>query len=51
MHTYILQASIDGVSIDYLETIRADAEPDFWSLYNIAAAHGCDFWTIEEVIA
>lgn len=31
------------------EAIQAAAEPDFWSLEEIAEAHGCKFWTCEEV--
>ena len=49
MRTYILQASVDGINIDYEEAIQAAAEPDFWSLEEIAEAHGCAFWTCEEV--
>lgn len=49
MRTYILQASFDGVNIDYEETIQAATEPDFWSLQDMAESHGCTFWTCEEV--
>lgn len=50
MRTYIFQASVDGVNIDYEETIQAATEPGFWSLEEIAQSHGCAFWTCEEVI-
>ena len=49
MLTYIFQASVDGVNIDYEETIQAATEPDFWSLEEIAESHCCAFWTCEEV--
>lgn len=49
MKKFELTASKDGVAIDYAKTIYAKEEPGFWTLENLAADHGCDFWTIEEI--
>ena len=46
---YELVCSRDGVGIDYAVTIEAEREPDFWDCCTIAAKHGCDFFTLEEV--
>lgn len=48
MKTWELICSVDATNIDYVTTIKADQEPDFWTCYNIAAAHGCEFFTIQE---
>ena len=49
MKTWILTASIDGIGIDYEEIIESENEPDFWTLYNKAAEHNCDFFTVDEL--
>lgn len=49
MKKWILTCSIDAVNIDYEELIESESEPDFWTCYNKAAAHGCDYFTITEV--
>ena len=49
MKRYELVCSRDGVGIDCFVTIEAECEPGFWTCYNIAAEHGCDFFTLEEV--
>ena len=46
---WILTASIDGNMVDYEEIIESENEPDFWTCYNIAYDHGCDFFSIEEL--
>lgn len=47
MKSWFLICSTDGDRINYEATIQADSEPDFWTCYDIAAAHGCEFFTIE----
>lgn len=42
---YHVTLSRDGCDIDAEITLEADTEPDFWDLYDLAAAHGCDFWS------
>ena len=48
MKKWILTCSIDAIDIDYEEIITSDTEPDFWTCSEIAQAHGCDFWTVDE---
>ena len=48
MRKWILTCSIDAVDIDYEEILTSDTEPDFWTCSEIAQAHGCDFWTVDE---
>lgn len=48
MKTYIFTASKTGENVDFETTIQAKAEPDFWGCYELAASHGCEFWTCEE---
>lgn len=47
MKTWYFTASRDGIDIDYSATLHSDAEPDFWTCYDLAAQHGCTFWDIE----
>ena len=49
MKKWELTASIDAVDIDYSEIIESETEPDFWTCEEIANAHGCEWWSIEEV--
>lgn len=49
MHTWLLTCSTDAVGVDYEEIIRSDDEPDFWTCYEIAAAHDCPFFTCEKI--
>lgn len=49
MKTYIFTASETGVNVDFETTIQAAEEPGFWECYELAASHGCAFWTCEEV--
>ena len=51
MKKWQLTASTDGNMIDYSEIIESETEPGFWTCYNIASAHGCEFFTVEEVTA
>lgn len=51
MKKWELTASIDGVNIDYSEILKSEVEPDFWTCYDIASAHGCKFFTVEEIPA
>lgn len=48
MRKYHFTASTDGNNIDYETVLFAMAEPDFWTCYELAAAHGCNFFTVEE---
>jgi hypothetical protein len=48
MKKYILTCSVDGVKIDYETEITAEREPDFWTCYETATAHGCDYFYITE---
>ena len=48
MKKWLLTCSKDGDRINHETTMQADTEPDFWTCYDIAAAHGCEFFTIEE---
>lgn len=48
MKKWTLTASRTGEYIDFECVILAEFEPDFWTCYNIAAANGCDFFSIEE---
>lgn len=45
---WFLECSIDAIMVDYSEVLESDAEPDFWTCYEIAEANGCPFWTISE---
>jgi len=46
---WILTASIDGINVDYEEIIESETEPDFWTQYEIAEKHGCEFFHVEEL--
>lgn len=49
MKKWILTASRDGNLIDYETIIEAEAEPDFWTCYDLASAAGCPFFTIDQM--
>lgn len=49
MRLFEIVCSIDGDQIDYVETVRAYEKPGFWDCYEIAAAHGCEFFHLEEL--
>ena len=48
MNTYVLECSATGIFVDYATELHADTEPDFWTCYEIAQKHGCDYFTITE---
>ena len=47
MKTYLFTASKDGISIDFETVIISGSEPNFWELYELAQAHGCELFTCE----
>lgn len=49
MATYAFTASKTDENVDFYTTITAADEPGFWECYELAASHGCEFWTCEEV--
>ncbi len=51
MKKWRLIASVDAVNIDFETIIESDTEPGFWTCYELAAAHGCDFFDCQEVSA
>lgn len=46
---YFLTASVDAVGIDFECLMYSDGEPGFWDCNDLAADHGCDWWSIEAV--
>ena len=48
MKKWILVCSIDADNVDYEEEIYSDTEPDYWTCYEIAMNHGCEFFEITE---
>lgn len=49
MKSWILECSVDADMIDYEEVLQSETEPDFWTCYNIAEAHGCPWFTVSEL--
>lgn len=49
MKKWILTASIDAVNIDFETVIESDVEPGYWECNDLAASHGCPYWTISEL--
>lgn len=49
MKKWLFSASTDGVNIDFQTVLEANTEPDFWYCYDLAAAHGCEFWAVDEI--
>lgn len=49
MKRWLLTCSTDADKIDWTTTIESDTEPDFWTCYDLAAAHGCPFFDITEI--
>lgn len=47
---WLLDCSIDASMIDYSEVLESDLEPDFWTCYDIANEHRCEFWTLSEFV-
>ena len=48
MRKWILMCSTDADLVDYDEVIESEDEPGFWDCYEIAAAHGCPYFSIYE---
>ena len=48
MRIWHLICSIDADNIDYEEDIVSDTEPDYWTCYNIAISHNCEYFEIIE---
>lgn len=44
-----LICSVDAVGIDYETILEDDNEPHWTTCQTIAEAHGCTWWTLEEV--
>lgn len=49
MKKWILTCSADAINIDFETDIESDTEPDYWACYDIATAHGCDYFTVSEM--
>lgn len=49
MKQWALVCSVDAIEIDYETIIESEAEPDFWTCYDIAEEHGCSWFYVEEV--
>ena len=48
MKQWLLVCSTDGNKIDWTTVINSDSEPDFWTCYDLATSHGCEFFTVDE---
>lgn len=48
MKKWYLTASTDGNMIDFETIIESDTEPDFWTCYDLAASHECEFFSVTE---
>ncbi len=51
MKYWLLTASADANLVDYEEIMQSETEPDFWTCYELAEAHGCEFFHIDEINA
>lgn len=49
MKKWLLVCSVDAIGIDYDEIIESDTEPSFWDCHDIAQAHNCDYWSLEQI--
>lgn len=47
---YLLTCSADGIGVDYEERLHAATAPSYWDCEEIAEAHGCAFWALEEEV-
>ena len=45
-----LTASRDGNGVDFETVITSEDEPEWWTCYDLAAAHGCDWFDVVEVV-
>lgn len=48
MKKWLLTCSVDAINIDFETIIKANTEPDFWTCYDIATAHGCEWFYVTE---
>ena len=46
---WLLTASKDGINVDFETIIASETEPDFWTCYEIADAHDCTLWSVEQI--
>lgn len=51
MKKWLLTCSVDGNEIDYEEIIESDEEPGFWECNDIAQDHGCELWSLGELMS
>ena len=49
MKRWLLTGSVDGNEITFDRIIYQDTEPSFWQCYNMAAARGCPYFTLDEM--
>lgn len=49
MKKWIFTASQDATNIDFETIIESDTEPDFWTCYDLATSHECEFFSVSEV--
>ncbi len=49
MRKWRIVCSVDADDIDYEEVIYSDDEPDYWTCYNIAVSHGCQYFDVTEI--
>ena len=49
MRKWLFTASRDGINVDFETVLESDHEPDFWTCYDIADAHGCPYFNVSEV--
>ena len=48
MKKWIFTASQDATTLDFETILESDTEPDFWTCYDLAASHGCEFFSVTE---
>ena len=49
MKKWLLTASVDANEIDFETVIDSDTEPDFWTCYELATAHGCPWFSVDSL--
>ena len=49
MRKWRIVCSVDADGIDYEDVICSDTEPDYWTCYNIAESHGCQYFEVTEM--
>jgi hypothetical protein len=48
MKKWLLVCSQDATIIHYQTIIESETEPDFWTCYELATAHDCEYFMIGE---